>query len=220
MSNAGVLRCRGCRRVDDLVVGRLEFAPAKIEVGLLKDVLESLSCQKEDLVDEISTRPIGYRYSRGRVNGYALLDRRVNNGKPLVVRLKENVTERYGEIVFWAEQLVDMINSRFIDIKFDVISNSPPSILGRKHLATILAKEVALNFKRPYLELFVNDSPRDHKKTMMGGLMENKQYRYLSESSGRKILIVDDFVCTGSTAQACVNVAGSDELKFAFLCKS
>ncbi len=206
--------------MNELVIGRLEFEPARINLDSISNVLDSLIKEQKTPQAKPSGYRIGYSYNRGRVNGYSLLDGRTNNAKFLVMRLKENLDERYEEIVFWASQITQMVNSRFIGFIFDLIGSPPPSILGRKHLATILAQEVALITGISYLYLFSNDSPRGHKKTALVGLFEKKQYRFLPQLNAKNILIVDDFVCTGRTALACIDVAGNNNLKFAFLGKS
>ncbi len=162
----------------------------------------------------------GYQCNRGPIRGYSLFLQRKSGGKELILRLKENIEQRIDEIQFWSMMVVKMIKTRFKNDIFDIVSNPPPSIPRKFHLATMMAELIAKEIDAQYLTLFLNKAQRGRKAWMGLKLEEQKKFEYILIPQGRKILLFDDMICTGNTAIYCTDACSGENISWAFLCQS
>ena len=162
--------------------------------------------------------PIGYSACRSTVTGRALLSSR-QGGLSLVTRLKDSEGALQDEVEFWTGQVLQMLPA-LGELSFSCVANPPPSGKHEWHLATAMAQIAARMTGLPYKMLFQADEQRGHRASMQEKLRENIEYQYLSEPSGSTILVIDDVMCTGKTAQRCVRAAEGDSLRFLFLYRS
>lgn len=158
--------------------------------------------------------PVGYGLGYIDMAGRALLSAR-SCGVDIVYRLKDTRPMLTGEIAFWGGLLAKLTEGR----TFDAVTHAPSS--GKRpageHLATLLAHGCAAALSLPCASLFVNEAPRGHRASIHEKLREVGGYRYTGEA-GRRLVVVDDVVYTGSTARRCMAaVGGAVELFFAVL---
>lgn len=169
-----------------------------------------------DRVD--SSFPIGYSACRPTVIGRALLSHR-QAGLNLVTRLKDSEGALREEAEFWTGQVLQMLPA-FGEVSFSCVTNPPPSVKHGWHLATAMARIAADVTGLSYRALFQTDKPRGHRASMQEKLREDTEYQYLIEPSGSTVLVIDDVMCTGKTAERCVRAAEGDSLLFLFLYRS
>ena len=124
-------------------------------------------------------------------------------------RLKDTDGALYKEAMFWASQLAKLVEAA----NATHVSNPPSSQkVGRtRHLATDLAVEVARLVGLPYAEAFKNLDPHGKKLPMALKLAQGGEYAYIGPPEAR-ILLVDDYYCTGSTLGRCVKAAGLEKI--------
>jgi len=168
------------------------------------------------VADDAQTK-LGWKIGGNDINGRALLP--VKTGAiGLVYRLKDDRPLRLNEIEFWGWLLANLIPP---DTRW--ITHAPSSMKcpANEHLATLLAGFAAKAANDSASEhFFVNNSPRGHRATMHEKLRETKNYTYSGPRSGDTIVVVDDVICTRSTAIACQAAAWPDICYFVVLCEA
>ena len=160
-------------------------------------------------------RDLGYLLSRGEVQGRGVLGPR-QEGKELLIRLKDSAGSLAGEVAFWAGQVVGLLPALELD-RVDWITPAPSSKKKPYHLATALARAAADLAGLPYAELFQNDAPRGHRALLAEKLTETLAIRYRLEPAGRVIVVIDDAIYTRSTAKALIQAAGGETIRFLWL---
>lgn len=176
-------------------------------------VLASLGLQSVRPV--AASSPLGFALTRPGVRGQALL-RTGCGGMELVKRLKDAEGALAEETAFWVRQMLPLAAG----VKASVVTAPPSSGKRAHHLATDMAQMVAAELDLPYRALFVNPNPRGNRAGMVSKLREVTTYEYGEQPAGRRVLVVDDAYCTGSTALRCVRAAQGDQLWFVALSRS
>lgn len=164
-----------------------------------------------------STAPrglLGYSYTRGRARGRALMRTRSYAVK-IVSRLKDSDGQLPAEYTFWSDLLAEQAKAA----GFPAVAVTAPPSSGkhRWHLATELGQLTAAALGLPYVALWANDSPAGNRRNTVRKLSEGGDYRAILKELPGKVLIVDDFICTGMTSLRCVGAYPQGDFWFSVL---
>lgn len=173
------------------------------------------SWDARDTPQKVDSRGRGYQVGADGIRGISLLCRK-NMGIDLVKRIKDSQPFLLSEARFWGQQLAKLVPDFG---GFDAVS-APPSSGKRadhEHLATIMAREVALASGLPYKKLFENTSPSGHRQSVHEKLRAGRSYIYTGDEEIKHAIMVDDVVFTRTTAIECARAAAGVDLFWLFL---
>lgn len=129
-----------------------------------------------------------------------------------MIRFKFQGEKRNAD--YYAEQLAKLIRSRMQTFSFDLVTAVPISRERKKkrgyNQSELIARKIAGELGVPYEECLekIYDNPEQHR-LLRGERVKNvlEVYRAgTAETSGKKILLVDDIVTTGSTLSECTRI--------------
>lgn len=128
-----------------------------------------------------------------------------------VIRFKFYGEKKYAD--FYAEKLAELVRKNLGAEGFDLVTAVPVSQERRKargyNQSELLARRLARELSVPYEDCLVKlrDNPEQHSLSRRDRLKNVRGvYRALPQASGKRILLVDDIVTTGSTLLECARV--------------